>query len=641
MTSGIQSWRAIIKFIFYYFSIGGLLRTFFVPWHQETYNAEPGFWGYVEKFVFTVFATVFGMVVRLITIIVGLVFFLFFLVLFPVFVILPITLSFKDLVINGSLGREWAYPVTYLLDKHGRDLRKNSEVLVIDHDSAIEQIQRVLSRKTQQNVLVVGQQGIGKSTRLAYLAKMMHRDLSVPSLNGKRLVQLFPEEMAVDTIQQCIKEAIAARNIVLVIENIERFNIIGLLEPYLDNNHFQMILTTDWSSYNETYKHHQNLMRVSQVVEMYPPNDETTMLYLKDWTYSNEQLKRMDNDVLAATVLLTNKLMMNQSQPEKSIDILEELAGLPEKQIIVAHVEKLLSQKTNIPLGALNRDEKDKLIHLEEALLSHIIGQKKALKAIASALKRGRVGVIDSAKPIGSFLFLGPTGVGKTHTAKMLAAYYFGGERMMIRFDMSEYRELNSMNRFIDRLADAVEELPFSLVFFDEIEKSHPDILNIFLQLLDEGEIHTQNGRTISFRNTMIICTSNAGAKFMMMNEHESQEFLINHIVSEGIFRPEFINRFDATILYESLSRDEIKQVTVIMLNTLNRHIMKQHQLEVLVTDELIDALARKGHDPQFGVRSLARVIQDYIEIIVADVLLLEPVPKNLSLIIDPSILED
>lgn len=641
MKSGIKSWKNIIKFISYYFSIGGLLRTFFVPWHREKYNAEPGFWGYLEKFVFAVFATVFGMVIRTITIIVGLAIFLIIVLLFPLFAILPINISYESLVMNGSLGREWAYPVTYLLDQHGRDLRKNIEVLVIDHDSAIEQMQRVLSRKTQQNVLVVGSQGIGKSTRLAYLARNMHRDLSVPALNGKRLVQLFPEEMGVDTIRDCIKEAIAAKNIVLVIENIERFDIIGILEPYLDNNHFQMILTTDYGSYNAKYKHHQNLMRVSEVVEMYPPNNETTMFYLQDWAHANRQLKRMDNDVLAATVMLTNKLMMNQAQPEKSIDILEELAGLPDKKITIEHVEKLLSQKTNVPLGALNRDEKDKLIHLEEALSSHVIGQDKAVKAIASALKRGRAGVADSPKPIGSFLFLGPTGVGKTHTAKMLAAYYFGGEHMMIRFDMSEYRELDSMSRFITRLGDAVEEAPFSLVFFDEIEKAHPDILNIFLQLLDEGQIHTQNGRTISFQNTMVICTSNAGANFMMANEHESQEFLVNHIVSQGILRPEFINRFDATILYQSLSRDEIKQVTMIMLNTLNKHIMKQHSLEILVTDELVNALARKGHSPQFGVRPLARVIQDYIETEIADILLLEPVPTNLSLIIDPEILED
>ena len=426
----------------------------------------------------------------------------------------------------------------------------------------------------------------------------------------------------------------------LVVENIERFNIIGILEPYLDNNYFQMILTTDWGSYNTTYKHHDNLMRVSEVVEMYPPNAEITLLYLMDWVLANHQQRRIDEAVLKSIIHLTDTLMMNTSQPEKSIDMLEELVILPNDTITVEDVERLISQKTNVPLGALKQDEKDKLIHLEEVLKSHVIGQDRAIKAIASALKRGRAGVADSPKPIGSFLFLGPTGVGKTHTAKMLASYYFGGEHMMIRFDMSEFRELDSMSRFIERLGDQVEESPFSLVFFDEIEKAHPDILNIFLQILDEGEFHTTNGRLISFRNTIIICTSNAGAVYMMQNETESEELIINHIVSEGILRPEFINRFDATILYQSLNRQEIEEVTTILLNKLNKHISKQHSLEIIVTDELVKVLARKGHDPKFGVRPLARVIQDDIETQIADALLREPTPYNLCLYIDPSSIE-
>ena len=641
MKTGVQSWHQLIKFILYYFSIGGLLRTLFVPWRQERYESdERGIWKWVEQGTFYVFAVVFGFCARIITIIGGCLILGIVFILFPLFALLPIKLRFEDLVKMGSLGREWAYPVTWELDKHGRDLRHMTEVLVVDHDTAIEQMERVLSRKTQQNVLVVGSQGIGKSTRLGYLARQMHRDLSVPALNGKRLVQLFPEEMATLEIQACIQEAIKARNVVLVVENIERFNIIGILEPYLDNNYFQMILTTDWGSYNTPYKHHDNLMRVSEVVEMYPPNAEITLLYLMDWVLANHQQRRIDEAVLKSIIHLTDTLMMNTSQPEKSIDMLEELVILPNDTITVEDVERLISQKTNVPLGALKQDEKDKLIHLEEVLKSHVIGQDRAIKAIASALKRGRAGVADSPKPIGSFLFLGPTGVGKTHTAKMLASYYFGGEHMMIRFDMSEFRELDSMSRFIERLGDQVEESPFSLVFFDEIEKAHPDILNIFLQILDEGEFHTTNGRLISFRNTIIICTSNAGAVYMMQNETESEELIINHIVSEGILRPEFINRFDATILYQSLNRQEIEEVTTILLNKLNKHISKQHSLEIIVTDELVKVLARKGHDPKFGVRPLARVIQDDIETQIADALLREPTPYNLCLYIDPSSIE-
>ncbi|MCA9352980.1 ATP-dependent Clp protease ATP-binding subunit [Patescibacteria group bacterium] len=641
MKTGLQSWRVLVKFILYYFSIGGLLRTLLVPWRQERYSStERGIWKWVEQATFYLFAVIFGFLVRSGTILLGLLTLLLACILLPIFAFVPIRISFEKLVTLGSLGREWAYPVTWELDKHGRDLRHMPEVLVIDHDKAIEQMERVLSRATQQNVLVVGSQGVGKSTRLGYLARQMYRDLSVPALNGKRLVQLFPEEMAVGDIQACIKEAIKARNVVLVIENIERFNIVGILEPYLDNNYFQMILTTDWASYDGTYKHHSNLMRVSEIVEMYPPNDEVTLLYLEDWTQSHRQQSRMDKTVLSTVIALTNKLMMNTAQPEKSIDILEELLTLPEEVITQEHVEQLISQKTNVPLGALKTQEKDILIHLEEVLKHHVIGQDRALHAIASALKRGRAGVADSPKPIGSFLFLGPTGVGKTYTAKMLATYYFGGEHMMIRFDMSEFRELDTLDRFLERLGADVEESPFSLVFFDEIEKAHPDILNLFLQILDEGQIHTPEGRLISFRNTIIICTSNAGAVYMIENETESEELLIDHIVRAGILRPEFINRFDATILYQSLKRPEIEEIATIMLNKLNTHILKQHNLEIIVTDELVKVLARKGHDPKFGIRPLARVIQDDIETQIADALLKDPTPKNLCLYIDPASIE-
>lgn len=641
MKQGIQSWHALVRFVRYYFSIRGLLRTFFVPWRRERYESDQeGIWKWIEQGTFYVFAVVFGMVLRTFAILAGSIILLLLVILYPLFLIIPFTIRFESLVKNGSLGREWAYPVTYTLNKHGREMRNMSEVLVIDHDNAIDRIERVLSRNTQQNVLVVGSQGIGKTTRLAYLARKMYRDLSVPSLNGKRLVQLFPEEMEIETIQTCIKEAINAQNVVLVIENIERFNIVGILEPYLDSNHFQMILTTDWQAYNNDYKHRENLMRATEMVEMYPPDEETTLMYLLDWVINNRQQGRFDKEVLASIIILTNKLMVNLAQPEKSIDILEELVILAHHTITVSDVEELISEKTNVPLGALHQDEKEKLINLEEVLNQHIIGQQEAVHAIASAMKRGRAGVEDSPKPIGSFLFLGPTGVGKTHTAKMLASYYFGGEHMMIRFDMSEFRELESMNRFVERLANQIEEMPFSLVFFDEIEKAHPDILNLFLQMLDEGRMHTQTGRIMSFSNTIIICTSNAGAVYMMENEIESPELLIDHIVSEGVLRPEFINRFDATVLYRSLDRASIESVARLELNKLNIHLKKKYNLEIAITDELIKTIARKGHDPKFGVRPLDRVIQNEIETYVADILLLGNFPANRIIEIDPKNIE-
>jgi ATP-dependent Clp protease ATP-binding subunit ClpC len=622
MRKGIKSWKNLIRFVKYYFSIGGLLKTLFVPWHRDWYKREPGLWGFFEKLGFDIFTRVIGFIIRITTVFFGIISLIVVLILFPIFLIIPFNISFEKLARIGSLGREWAYPITFYLDKHGRDMRKLPEYLVIDHDHALEQIEMTLSRQTQQNVLIIGSQGIGKTTRLSHLARKMYRDLSAPALNGKRLVELFPEEMSVQDIEYCIKEAIDAKNIILVIENIERFKILPILQPYLDNNNFQMILTTDFSSYHEKFKHNAALMRVAEVVEFFPPNDEITMLYLIDWCEQHSVTHRFPDDTLAAVVILTDKLIMNDYQPEKSIDILEELVNLKKKVINPEDVEFLISRKTGIPLGALNSNEKEKLIKLEDVLKSHIIGQDSAVHSIASALKRARSGVVDSKKPIGSFLFLGTTGVGKTHTAKMLAQYYFGAEHLMIRFDMSEFRELESMTRFIERLGAGIEESPYSLVFFDEIEKAHPDILNLFLQILDEGEMHTTTGRVISFRNTIIICTSNAGSDYMMANDVESQELLIDHIVSAGVLRPEFINRFDATVLYKALNRESIKKITRIELDKLNVHLNKKQNIMIDITDELVEAIARKGHDLKFGVRPLHRVIQDDVETQVADFLL-------------------
>ena len=641
MKQGIQSWKNLIRFVIYFFSFKGLLKTLFVPWRRDEYTREDGVWGFFEYLAFIFLSRVIGFLIRSVTLLAGLIVLIIVIVLFPLFFILPIHIPFEKLVQFGSLGREWAYPITYTLDKHSWDMKNAPEYLVIDFDHSIEQIERTLSRQSQKNVLIVGLPGIGKTTRLSYLARKMYRDLSLPALNGKRLIQFFPEELSVEEIERCIHEAVHAKNIILVVENIERFNIIPILQPYLENNSFQMILTTDFGHYNEVFKHNDSLMNVVEVVEFHQPDDRTTLLYLMDWCRINHQLERFSQETLSAVIILTNKLIMNHYQPEKSIKILEELVELEHYEITPEDVENLLSQKTGVPLGALQSDEREKLLHLEEVLKAHVIGQDKAIHAIASALKRARSGVVDSRKPIGSFLFLGTTGVGKTYTAKMLAQYYFGGEHLMIRFDMSEYRELSSMSRFIEQLGASIEEKPYSLVFFDEIEKAHPDILNLFLQILDEGEMHTTKGRFISFRNTIIICTSNAGADYMMANDIENPDLLINYIISQGILRPEFINRFDATVLYRSLDRTSVKKVARLLMDDFNRHLYKNKHFLIDVNDELIDVLARKGHSLKFGLRPLRRLIQDTIETYVADILLRsEQTPYNVCFIIDPKQLE-
>ncbi len=637
----IESWKDLIRFITYYFSIQRLMRTLFVPWRRDDYRTkERGFWALLEGFAFEFFSRVFGALVRGGTILVGMVSLLFALLSFPLFLLFPIRVRYEQLSKFGSIGKNWSYPITFYLDAHGRDLRFLPEVLVIDHDKGIEKIERILSRDTQQNVLVVGPQGVGKTTRLGYLARKMYRDLSTPKLNSKRLVELFPEELTKRDLELCLREAVDAGNIVLVIENIERFNILGIIEPYLDIHHFQVILTTDNESYHREFKHRANLMRVAEVVEFSPPNDEITMLYLIDYVERKGMRDRFPDETLAAIVILTNKLIMNDYQPEKSFDLLEELMTLENPVIMAGDVERIISEKTGVPLGVLRSDEREKLMNLEETLNRYVIGQEEATSAIVSSLKRSRLGIRNEERPIGSFLFLGTTGVGKTHTAKVLAQHYFGSSELVHRFDMSEYRDLSSLEHFMTFLGNAVEERPYSLVFFDELEKAHPDILNLLLQILDEGIMHTPDGRLINFRNTIIIATSNAGARYLMESGNVSEELLVQHIIREGIFRPELVNRFDAVVVFRPLKRSNIKKVVTLLLEELNVLLRKRHGIEVAPDPELIDALAREGHDFNFGLRPLRRLMQDKIETYVADLLLRDEIPESRVIHIDPAKIE-
>ena len=573
------------------------------------------------------------------TIILGIIALILVYLLLPIFLILPHKFRFSRLSKIGSIGKDWSYPKTYFLDKHGRDLRFLPEVLVIDHDRGIQRVERVLSREHQQNAFIVGSQGVGKTTRLAYLARKMYRDLSSLSLNSKRLVELFPEEMTKNELQLCLHEAVNARNIVLVIENIERFNILGIIEPYLDLNYFQIILSTDPESYNTTFKHHGHLMKVSEVVEFLPPPDDITLLYLLDYVERKKMKHRFPEETLSAIIILTNKFILNDYQPEKSFDFLEELMLLEKEVIEPEDVEMLISEKFAIPLGSLQGDEKEKLKKLEDILNTYVIGQEEATQAIASSLKRSRIGVRDEDRPIGSFLFIGTTGVGKTYTAKVLAEYYFGSSRFFHRFDMSEYRDIQSLERFIDTIGDTIEENPYSLVLFDEIEKAHSDILNLLLQILDEGVFHTTKGRAVSFRNTIIIATSNAGARYILENGQVPKELLIEHIIQEGILRPELINRFDSVVLFHPLNRDEVKQVAKLLINQLNVLLAKRHGIQISLDPEFIDALAKAGHSLKFGLRPLRRIIQDTVETHIADLLLNDRIPESGIIHIDPELI--
>ncbi len=295
--------------------------------------------------------------------------------------------------------------------------------------------------------------------------------------------------------------------------------------------------------------------------------------------------------------------------------------------VLPKHVQEVISLRTKVPVQKAGGVEKDVLLNLESMLHQRIIGQDEAIRGLSDAMRRARSGVRSEKKPIGTFLFLGPTGVGKTETTKALAAIYFGDEKRIIRFDMSEFQEVHSINRLIGDqdlsegglLTEAVIANPFSLILLDELEKAHPKVMDLFLQVFDEGRLTDHAGRTVSFVNTIIIATSNAGAEHIReitkagSNLTESKTALLDFLQKQGIFRPEFLNRFDEVIVFRPLSEQELSQVAVLLLHELNDRLAEK-DVAVNITADLAMAVARGGYSPEFGARPLRRFIQEHIE---------------------------
>jgi len=337
--------------------------------------------------------------------------------------------------------------------------------------------------------------------------------------------------------------------------------------------------------------------------------------------------------------------------PEKAMDLLDTvvvyLAQTKEKILLPKHVAKIVSEKTQIPVGEIEVKEREILLNLENLIHQRIINQEEAVKEVSAALRRARAEVTAGKGPMGTFLFLGPTGVGKTETSKALAEIYFGSETRMIRLDMSEFQNVGDIPRLIGSpgqeglLTTAVRESPFSLILLDEIEKAHPNILNLFLQVLDEGHLTDGLGRKVDFKNTIIIATSNAGAEIIWKDIRENKkleiikEDLLDVLFEKAIFRPEFINRFDAVTVFKPLSKENLLDIAELMLQKIKKNLA-QKDIEFIITQPLKAKIAELGYDPTFGARQMKRVIQDKVENILAQAILSGELKRGNRAEIDP-----
>ena len=628
------------------------------------------------------------------------------------------------------------------LEKFGRDLTKaakNGEIdPVIGREKEIERVIQILSRRTKNNPVLIGEPGVGKTAVAEGLALEISQGNVPEILKDKRVVALDLTGMVAgakyrgdfeERIKAAIDEVKNSGNTILFID--ELHTIIGagaaegsadaanILKPSLARGDFQVIGATTLNEYRKHIEKDAALERRFQPVKIGEPTQEQAIEILKGLrdSYEAHHKVKITDEAIEAAVKLSSRYIADRYLPDKAIDLIDEGASkvrlasmtspdnikeLEEKvenlenekssavneqdferaaklrdeqkeirekldaakkdwqehrfensgEVDAEIIARIVSDWTGIPVVQLTKEESERLLNMEQVLHERVVGQDEAVSAVAKAIRRGRVGLKDPKRPVGSFIFLGPTGVGKTELCKALAQAMFGDENAMLRLDMSEYMEKHTVSKLIGsppgyvgfdeggQLTEKVRRKPYSVVLFDEIEKAHPDVFNMLLQILEDGRLTDSQGRTVDFKNTVIIMTSNVGARlitdkqkslgFAQQKEDGEREDIKSLVLGElkKVFRPEFLNRVDDIIVFNKLSQDEIKQIAGKMLETLAGRL-KAMNIGITFTDAAITAIADKGFDDSYGARPLRRAIQSEIEDVLSEKMLDGEITEN------------
>jgi len=578
---------------------------------------------------------------------------------------------------KGSMAKDWMAGYTITLDQYSTDwteiIKKRGFEEIVGHQETLAQVERVLARSEINNVLLVGEPGTGKKSIIHALALKVLYGQSLPDLNYKRVVELdvtslLSEITGIDEaeiiLDRIFKEVTLAGNIILVIDEFHNYiaqairpgalDISGSLSSYLHLPSFQIVAITSFTGLHKYIEQNPSILNLFEKVEVSEISEQETILILENLVPSFElkYKKFVTYPAIRDIVSHAARYLPAIPFPKKAIDLLDELMVYVSRYtksnlVLPEHVAKIVSEKTQIPVGEIETKEREVLLNLENLVHQRIINQAEAVNEVSAALRRARADITLKKGPIGAFLFLGPTGVGKTETSKALSEIYFGSEEKMIRLDMSEFQATHDIPRLIGSttqvglLTTPVREDPFSLLLLDEIEKAHPDILNLFLQVLDEGNITDGLGRKVSFLNTIIIATSNAGYKVILealktkIEWSGVKEKLLDFLFAEGIFRPEFINRFDAVVVFRPLSKENLSDIAELLLKKLKINL-KEKDIEFIITEPLKEKIVELGYNPVFGAREMRRVIQDQVGNPLAEALLRGELKRGDSVEVDP-----
>ena len=551
----------------------------------------------------------------------------------------------------GGVGRDWATGFTPTLDEFGQNISRgiergrggghnlasNDKVSLIVHNLA----------EGNANVALVGSAGTGKTSLIYSVAEKLItggdkrlKYYQIVSLNASSILSRSGGNLE-RVILTMLAEAIHAKNIILFFDDAQlffgqgtgAFDLSQILLPIMRNQRLKIIAAFTPGDFQRLKATNESLISGFSVININEPELPDTYKILEDFALILEHRANVliPYESIKESVRLSGQFMQDQSYPGKAITLLEQAVPFASNKVLSEEsVQQAVEKSLGVKVGAAAAPEADVLLHLEDHIHERMVNQNRAVEVVASALRRGRAGVSSPNKPIGSFLFLGPTGVGKTELARSLAATYFKDEHRMIRLDMSEYQQVSDVSRLLadgrsgdQNLLMGIRQQPFSVVLLDEIEKAHPNILNLLLQMLDEGQLTDNSGKPASFKNAIIICTSNAGASDIAKAVEagttlESFERpLVDKLIQDGQFRPELINRFDEVVLFRSLNEEELTQVAKIMLRKVGANL-SQRNIHVQITDEALSYIVKAGYDPQFGTRPMRRVIQKTVEDAVA-----------------------
>lgn len=562
-----------------------------------------------------------------------------------------------------GLGQEFAFGVAYSLKRYIRSIEAVGMFLAEGRDAAyakeiLEKIETILARNRAANVLLVSEPGTGDMDIIAALAEKINDGRSVASIAGKHVV-LFDDDAFIAThntkesfersFLRLLSEANYAGNTIMVIENIPDFitnveslnvDIDDLIERFLESDNIQFIVTSNPDKQHEEIERHPEFMKHFEVVRMEHPDLGSTVRVLEDTLLLHEYRHRIffTYPSVRRVAESADRYIVEGVMPDKALSLLSEVTARAVQDrtsfITPDFVDAIVRDKTGIAVGPIMDHERELLLHLEEKLHERVVGQDEAIQAIARAMRRARTGIQDSGRPIGSFLFLGSTGVGKTETAKALAYVFFGSEERMVRFDMSEYSSGDALSRLLGEtgtgsLPAALREHPYGVLLLDEFEKSSPEVRDLFLQILDEGAFTDARGKKVNARNTIIIATSNAGSNLIWDitkaggKADDAKDTIIDTIIKEHIMKPELINRFDSVVIFNSLGISEQEKIARIMLAELASRI-KAMGYGLNMDEAVVELLMKEGFNPEFGARPMRRAIQDIIEEKIAEKILAE-----------------